>query len=62
MVQGFFGGSVAKNLPANAGDKGSIPWLEDPLEKEMVMHFNFCLENPMDRGTWWAVVHGVSKT
>ena len=40
MVQGFFGGSVAKNLPANAGDTGSIPWLEDPLEKEMVTHSN----------------------
>ena len=22
----------------------------------------FCLENPMDRGAWWAVVHGVAKT
>ena len=22
----------------------------------------FCLENPMDRGAWWATVHGVSKS
>ena len=22
----------------------------------------FCLENPMDRGTWWAAVHGVAKS
>ena len=21
-----------------------------------------CLENPMDRGTWWAAVHGVAKS
>ena len=21
-----------------------------------------CLENPMDRGTWWAIVHGVTKS
>ena len=23
---------------------------------------NYCLENPMDRGTWWAMAHGVSKS
>ena len=28
--------------------------LEDPLEKEMATHSVFCLENPMDRGAWWA--------
>ena len=33
-------GSVAKNLPANAGDMSLIPWLEDPLEKEMATHFS----------------------
>ena len=32
---GFPGGSVVKNLPANAGDQGSIPGLGDPLEKRM---------------------------
>ena len=31
-------GSVVKNLPANAGDAGSTPTLEDLLEKEMVTH------------------------
>ena len=35
---GFAGGSVVKNLPANAEDAGSIPGLEDPLEKEMATH------------------------
>ena len=34
----FPGGSVVKNLPASAGDVGSIPGLEDPLEKEVATH------------------------
>ena len=29
---------MTKNLPANAGDSGLIPGLEDPLEKEMATH------------------------
>ena len=37
-ILGFPGGSVVKNLPANAGDTGSIPGWEDPLEKEMATH------------------------
>ena len=35
---GFPGGSVVKNLPANAGDMGLVPGLGDPLEGEMVIH------------------------
>ena len=31
---------MTKNLPANAGDSGLIPGLEDPLEKEMATHSN----------------------
>ena len=34
----LFGTSVIKNLPASTGDLGSIPGLEDPLEKEMATH------------------------
>ena len=34
----FPGGLVIKNLPANAGDAGSIPGSEDPLEEEMATH------------------------
>ena len=35
---------------------------EDPLEKGMVTPLQYsCLENPMDRGAWWAAVHGVSE-
>ena len=60
---GFPGGSAVKNLPANAGDTGSIPGLGrssgeqngNPLQY-------FCLGNPMDRGSWQATVHGVSKS
>ena len=39
LYWGFHGGSAVKNLPANAGHKGSIPG-EDPLEKEMATHSN----------------------
>ena len=35
---GFPGGSVVKNLPAKAGDAGSIPGLGRSLEKEMATH------------------------
>ena len=35
---------------------------EDPLEKEMATHYSILgLENPMDRGAWWATVRGVTK-
>ena len=36
---------------------------EDPLEEEMATHSQYsCLENPIDRGAWWATVHGVPKS
>ena len=36
---------------------------EDPLEKGMATHSNIIVwENPMDRGTWHATVHGVAKS
>ena len=38
ILMGFFNGLVVKNLPANAGDVGSITGSEDPLEKEMIIH------------------------
>ena len=35
---------------------------EYPLDKEMGAHSSdSCLGNPMDRGAWWATVHGVTK-
>ena len=56
---------LVKNRPANAGDirnSDSIPGLgrspggghSNPLQYS-------CLENPLDRGAWWATVHGVAK-
>ena len=48
-------------MPANARDVGSIPRMDDPLEKEMATNFS-CLENPMDREAWWATVHRITKS
>ena len=39
----------------------SLGW-EDPLEKEMAIHSSILAQkNPMDGGTWWATVHGVTR-
>ena len=62
-VVGFPGGSVVKNLPANAGDAGSIPELgRFPGEGNGDQLQYSCLENPMDRGAWRAIVHRVTKS
>ena len=65
-VGGFPGGSVVKNLPANAadaGDVGSMPGLvRSPREENGNPVQYSCLENSMDRGTWWATVYGVIKS
>ena len=37
----------------------SLGW-EDPPEKGMAVQ-DSCLENPMDRGAWWATVHGATE-
>ena len=49
--------------PANARDTGSIPRLgRSPGEGHGNLLQYSCLENPMDRGAWWATVHGVTKS
>ena len=57
---------MLKNLPADAGDSGDmslIPELErSPGEGNGNSIQYSCLENPMDRGAWWATVHGVAKS
>ena len=54
---------TAKNLPANAGDPGSILGLERSLGEGNGNSLQYsCLENSMDRGAWWATVHGVTKS
>ena len=53
---------LVKNLPANAGDTGSIPGLGGfPGGGNGNLLQYSCLGNPMDRGTWWATVHGGLK-
>ena len=53
---------MVKNPPANAGDLGSIPGLgRSPGEGNGNLLPFSCLGNPMDRGAWWAIVHGITK-
>ena len=53
---------MIKNLPANAGDTGTIPGLgRYPGEGNSNPIWYSCLGNPTDRGTWQATVHGVTK-
>ena len=44
-----------------AGDLGWIPGLVRGEGKGNPLQY-FCLRNPMDRGAWWATVHGVTKS
>ena len=54
---------MVKNAPANIGDVGSIPGSgRSPGGGHENPHQCSCLENPMDRGAWRAVVHGVAKS
>ena len=63
---GFPGGSVVKNLLANAGDKGDVGLSPGSGKSPGGGNGNpvqySCLGNPIDRGAWWATVRGVSKT
>ena len=56
---------LVKNLPANAGDirdMGLMPGLERSPGRGHSSPLQYsCLENPMDRGTRWATVHGAAK-
>ena len=57
---------MVKNPPVNAGDAqdvGSIPGSgRFPEGGNGNPHKYSCLENFMDRGAWWAIVHGVAKS
>ena len=50
----------------NAGDWGPSLGQEDPLEKGMATHSSIlqysCLGDSMDRGAWWATIHGVAES
>ena len=65
-MEGFPGGSVVNNSPANAGDTGDVGLIpgrgrspgggnDNPLQYS-------CLETPMDGGAWQATVPGVAKS
>ena len=55
--------SVGKESACSAGDLGSIPGLgRSPGEGNGNPLQYPCLENRMDRGSWWAAVHGVAKS
>ena len=59
----FPGGSDGKESACNAGDPGSVPGLgRSPGEGNGNPLQYSCLENPMDRGTGQATVHGVAKS
>ena len=54
---------MVKSLPAVWETQLGSLGQEDPLEKEMATHCSILLwKNPMDRGAWWATVHGVAKS
>ena len=57
---------MVKNPPINAGDirdAGSIPgWGRFPRGGHVNPLQYSCLENPMNRGVWWATVHGVAQS
>ena len=60
---GFPGVSESKESTCNAGDLGSILGWEDPLEEGMAIHSSILAWRiPMDRGAWWATVHGVAQS
>ena len=63
---GLLGGSMVKNLPANAGNIGDIGliagWGRSPAEENDNPFQDSCLEDPMGRGSWWAMVQGVGKS
>ena len=58
----FLGGSDDNKPACNAGDSGLILGLaRSPGERNDNPLQYPCLENPMDRGAWWATIHGVTK-
>ena len=62
-VMGILGGSVVRNPPANAEDAGSIPGLGRSPGKGNANPIQYsCLGNPVEKGAWWATVHGVTKS
>ena len=57
---------VVKNLPANVGEIRDVGWIpglgRSPGEGNGNPLQYSCLDNPMDRGNWQAIVHEVTKS
>ena len=55
-------GKESAYYAGDSEDMGSIPRMGRSLGRGNGNPFQYsCLENPMDRGAWWAVVHGVAE-
>ena len=63
-VSGFPSGASGKESACQCRTRkrhGFDPWVEKiPWRRKWHLQYS-CLENPMDRGAWWATVHGVAK-
>ena len=63
LLQGtnpIYDGFLVKNLPANVGDRGPIPGSGRSPGKGNSNPLQYsCLGNPMDKGVWQAIIHGV---
>ena len=63
IKKGFPGGLDGKESACKAGDLGSVPGLgRSPGEGNGYPFQYSYLENPMDRGAWWATVHWIPKS
>ena len=62
MFRGFLQSSVGKESACSAGDPGLIPGSGRSHGEGIGSPFQYsCLENPMDRRTWQATVHGIAR-
>ena len=62
VIVGFPGGSDGKESAYKAGDLGLIPgWGTSHREGHGYPLQYSCLDNSMNRGAWWATVHGVAE-
>ena len=60
--KGFPAGSDSKESACNVGDLGSIPGSGKSSGDGNSKPFQYsCLENSMERGAWWAIVHGITE-